>query len=288
MTVTRQKKIQSFSLNILPMTPADIPRLHQLSVGVGWMHRPEDWAFALQLGDGVFAADEIGRVAGSAMLYPITADFAALGMVIIAPRLIAHGTSHWLVEQMLDRSGGRDLMVSATPEAYPVYISHGFRPERTVFQFQGVVHASVDALPGARAMHPDDLPRLHETDTAAYPVPRAQVLDLLFPVSTGTVIERDGQITGYALSRQFGRGKIIGPIVALNDEDAIALTAPHIAANAGSFVRIDTRQSEGPFRDYVQAAGLKLVDTVISMARGNDRRGKGPQRIYGLVNQGIG
>lgn len=288
MTVKSQKKIESFSLSILPMTAADIPRLHQLSVGAGWMHRPEDWAFALQLGDGVFAADEIGRVAGSAMLYPITADFAALGMVIIAPRLIEHGTDHWLIEQMLDRSGGRDLVVSATPEAYPVYISHGFRAGRTVFQFQAVVPETVAAIPGARAMRPDDLPRLREIDAAAYPVSRAAVLDLLFPLSTGTVIERDGEITGYALSRQFGRGQIIGPIVALNDEDAVALTAPHILANAGGFVRVDTRQSEGPFRDYLQASGLKLVDTVISMARGEDRRGAGPQRIFGLINQGIG
>ncbi|MBJ2152846.1 N-acetyltransferase [Paracoccus sp. IB05] len=288
MTVKSQKKIESFSLSILPMTVADIPRLHQLSVGAGWMHRPEDWAFALQLGDGVFAADEIGRVAGSAMLYPITDDFAALGMVIIAPRLIEHGTDHWLVEQMLDRSGGRDLVVSATPEAYPVYISHGFRAGRTVFQFQAVVPETVARVPGARAMRAGDLPRLRAIDAAAYPVSRDQVLDLLFPISTGTVIERDGEITGYALSRQFGRGQIIGPIVALNEEDAIALTAPHILANAGGFVRVDTRQSEGPFRDYLQASGLKLVDTVISMARGEDRRGTGPQRIFGLINQGIG
>ena len=288
MTVYSQKKIESFSLSILPMTPADIPRLHQLSVGAGWMHRPEDWAFAMQLGDGVFAADEIGRVAGSAMLYPISDDFAALGMVIIAPRLIEHGTSHWLVEQMLERSGGRDLIVSATPEAYPVYISHGFRAGRTVFQFQGVVNAAIAPVPGARPMRPEDLPRLRAVDTAAYPVSRGQVLDLLLPLSTGTVIERDGEITGYALSRQFGRGHIVGPIVAVNDEDAIALTAPHIAANAGSFLRVDTRMTEGAFRAFLLASGLKLHDTVISMARGEDRRGKGPQRIYGLVNQGIG
>lgn len=288
MSVQAQKKIDSFSLSILPMTPEDIPRLHQLSVGAGWMHRPEDWAFALQLGDGVFAADEIGRVAGSAMLYPMTADFAALGMVIIAPRLIENGTSHWLIEQMLNRSGGRDLVVSATPESYPVYISHGFRAGRTVFQFQGVVRGDVAVQGSARAMTAEDLPRLREIDAAAYPVARLQVLDLLFPVSSGTVIEKEGEITGYALSRPFGRGTIVGPIVALNDEDAIALTAPHLAAHAKSFVRLDTRQTEGPFREFLLASGLKLADTVLSMARGRDRHGSGPQQIYGLINQGIG
>lgn len=299
MSATTQKKIDSFSLSIQPMTLADIPRLHQLSVAASWMHRREDWEFALKLGEGVFAVDEIGRVAGSAVLFPIAADFAALGMVIIAPRLVENGTDHWLVEQVLAQADGlgsegidlvaMDLVVGASTETYPAYVAHGFRAGRTIFQFQGVVSgAQPPADPRVRRLRAEDLPQLFAVDAAAYPVLRPRILDPLLALSSASVIEEDGKITGYALCRPFGRGQIIGPIVALNDADAIALALPHMAASAGAFIRVDTRETEGAFRDFLQAAGLKLHDTAITMYRGRDRRATGPQRIFGLVNHGIG
>lgn len=289
MAVSTQRQIESFSLKMLPITAADIPILHRLSLGAGWAHRPEDWQFLLQFGSGVFAVDEIGRAAGSAMFYPISADFGALGMVIIAPRLVERGTSHWLVEHMIARAEGRDLMVSAIPEAYPVYISLGFRAGLTVFQCQGVVTDRPQPVAGAREMRPQDLPRVHALDAHAYPVPRPAILDLVMQVATCSVIERDGAIAGFALRRPFGRGQMIGPVVALDEDDAIALVAPHLAACAGTFVRVDTREPAGSrFREYLHASGLRLYDTVISMARGRDRVAPGPQRIFGLLNQGIG
>lgn len=289
MRISSQKQIESFSLNILPITVADIPGLHQLSVAAGWAHRPEDWEFVLQMGEGVFAADQIGRIVGSAMFYPLSEDFGALGMVIIAPRLVEHGTSHWLIEHMIVRAGERDLTVAAIPDAYPVYISFGFRAGPTVFQCQGIVAGNSTVIPGARQMQPDDLSAVHQLDTRAFPVPRARILDLVMPMSSGTVIEKDGCITGFALRRPFGRGQIIGPVVALDDDDAIALVAPHLAACEGSFVRVDTREPEGGrFRNYLHSAGLKLHDTVISMARGSERTAPGPQRVFSLLNQGVG
>lgn len=289
MAVSTQRQIESFSLSMLPVTVNDIPSLHQLSVAAGWAHRPEDWEFVLQMGEGVFAADQIGRVAGSAMFYPISEDFGALGMVIIAPRLIEHGTSHWLIEHVIARAGERDLTVNAIPDAYPVYISLGFRAGLTVFQCQGIVTDNPEGIAGARLMHPRDLPQIHALDACAFPVPRARILDLVLPMATGSVIEKDGRITGFALRRPFGRGQIIGPVVALDEDDAIALITPHLAACAGSFVRIDTREPEGGrFRDYLHSSGLRLYDTVISMARGQDRVAPGPQQIFGLLNQGIG
>lgn len=289
MAVSTQRQIESFSLRMLPVTKADIPSLHQLSVAAGWAHRPEDWEFVLQMGEGVFATDQIGRVAGSAMFYPISEDFGALGMVIIAPRLIEHGTGHWLIEHVIANAGDRDLTVSAIPDAYPVYISLGFRAGPTVFQCQGIVTGEPEGIEGARPMQPQDLPQIHALDARAFPLPRARILDLVLPMATGSVIEKDGRITGFALCRPFGRGQIIGPIVALDEDDAIALVTPLLAACAGSFVRIDTREPEGGhFRNFLHSSGLRLFDTVISMSRGRDRIAPGPQRFFGLLNQGVG
>ena len=286
------KKIESFSLTIRTMSPQDIRRLHQLSVAAGWMHRFEDWEFALQIGEGIYAADEIGRILGSAMFYPITPDFGALGMVIIAPRMFETGTNDWLVDQMLQRSEGRNVVVCATPDAYPIYVAHGFRAGSTVFQIQGVVADCPNVVPQGnalvRVMRPDETDRIRALDAAAYPVSRAGILDVVLSAGSVAVIETDGEVTGYALCRAFGRGKAIGPIVAITEADAVALVAHHVKENVGNFVRVDTACLDGPLQDHLFSCGLKHESSVIAMARGTAHDLAGPQKIFGLLNQAIG
>ncbi len=72
-----QRMVDSFSLSARPITSNAIPKLHELSVGVGWMHRTEDWITALPW-RGLYLTDEIGRPFGSAMWFPVAPDLARL------------------------------------------------------------------------------------------------------------------------------------------------------------------------------------------------------------------
>ena len=141
--------VDSYDLMTRPITPDDIPHLHELSVAVGWMHRAEDWAVALKLGEGIFLADEIGRPFGSAMWFPVAEDMAMLGMVITTPRLQERGAGRWMMEQILARTGQRDLALNATRAAFRLYLALGFQPGLTVWQHQGIVNADVAADPRA-------------------------------------------------------------------------------------------------------------------------------------------
>jgi hypothetical protein len=58
-------------------------------------------------------------------------------------------------------------------------------------------------------------------------------------------LSRGGEIVGYSMKREFGRGHVIGLIVASNDCDAIHLTAVHLKELTGRFARIDTREQAG-------------------------------------------
>ena len=107
-------------------------------------------------------------------------------------------------------------------------------------------------------------------------------------MSNGSVIERDGEVAGFALCRRFGRGHVVGPVVAASEEDALALVAPHVAAHAGRFLRLDTREAEGRFRAYLEACGLSLFETGTLMALGRDRVPEGPARIYGMASHSLG
>ena len=81
---------------------------------------------------------------------------------------------------------------------------------------------------------------------------------------------------------------MVGPVVAASEADALALITPHVAAHAGRFLRLDTREAEGPFRAYLEACGLLALDTGTSMSLGRDRAPEGPARIYGLASHSLG
>ncbi|GGH62031.1 N-acetyltransferase [Frigidibacter albus] len=285
---TPTMQLESYQVFAAPMTVEDLPKLHELSIGVGWPHRPEDWELAISLGEGIVARDEIGRVVGSAMWFPLGTDFAAIGMVITSPRLQELGAGNWLMGHILDRVGARGKVLNATRAAYRLYISLGFMPLSPVHQHNGIV-GEVPASPRhARPLRPEDAAAIHSLDTAAMGAARPALIDRLLQLSTGTVLERDGRVTGFALCRKFGRGHVVGPVVAETEEDAIALVAPHAEALSGQFLRMDTRQPEGPLRDFLIAAGIRHHDTVTRMGLGPVPQVQGPAQTMALVNQAFG
>ncbi|MGK9230173.1 GNAT family N-acetyltransferase [Inquilinus limosus] len=272
-----------------PMTEHDLPALHALTVEVGWAHRPEDWRFVYEVGDGVVACDGAGRVIGSAMWWPFGTDFGTVGMIIVSPRLQAKGTGRRLMRWLFDRAGGRALQLNATPAGLRLYRSEGFREIGRIHQHQGTVQP-VPAAPAAGRVRPlaaEDWPRVRMLDREAFGADRSAALDALAARSVGTAYEADGELVGFSLCRPFGRGHVVGPIVAPDETAAIALLQPHLEEHAGRFLRVDT-PDDGAFADHLTAAGLARVDTVATMLRG-DRPARQPTvRTFGLINQALG
>jgi GNAT superfamily N-acetyltransferase len=269
------------------MTIEDVPLLHELSIGVSWPHRPKDWELLISLGEGFVARDPIGRILGSAMWFPMGDRLAMVGMVITSPRLQDHGAGRWLMHHILDLVGSRGKVLNSTKAAYRLYLSLAFEPRQTVYQHQGMVTALPDGPTSARPLRKEDADAIIALDAAAYGADRSRVFDRILPVSAGTVIERAGHVRGFALCREFGRGHVIGPVVAETEDDAIALIRPHVAAFKGRFLRMDTRAEDGPLRRFLDEAGMTLFDTVTTMTRGEVPPPR-PVTTYGLVNQALG
>lgn len=290
------KTLDPYELRAVPMSQADVPQLHELSVSVVWPHRPEDWELVIRHGHGIVARDEIERLVGSAMWFPLGADHAAVGMVITSPRLQEHGTGRWLMGLLAEQTGGRGLVLNATRPAYRLYISLGFMPLGPVFQHNGEVTARPDmaqlpALAGAvvRPFADGDRAAVLALDAAAYGAPRDGVLDEVMDLSHGTVLERGGAVAGFALCRKFGRGHVIGPVVAEREEEVLHLIAPLVAAHHGQFLRMDTRAEDGLLRRFLVAHGLVHHDTVTRMALGRPLPApEGVGRSFGLLNQAFG
>jgi hypothetical protein len=168
---------------------------------------------------------------------------------------------------------GCNLGLNATRAARRLYHSLGFVTEKTVYQCQR--EAIPPDMPPAspdeavlRAIGQDDLSSLGKLDKEAYGVDRTRLLAELLSHSQGLGLFRNGRIEAFSLCRAFGRGHLIGPVVANNDGDAIAVIRPHVAGYAGRFLRLDTSQHGGPYSKFVDRSGLSVFDTVTTMRLG--------------------
>ncbi len=293
---TNSIQLDSFELTLGDIAEADLDALHALSMSVGWPHRAEDWQIVRELGRGVVARDAIGRVLGSAMWFNYAPDFAIFGMVITSPRLQMLGAGRWMMDHLLAQTGSRAIGLNATRSARRLYESLGFVAERTVYQCNGDAVVPPDgSLPPAtrlRALTRDDLDEIAALDLAAYNAGRTPVLAHLLEVSKGVALVRGDRIAAFSLCRRFGRGHVIGPVVAANDDDAIAVTRPHVAEHAGTFLRLDTRQKSGAFPEFLALSGLPVYDTVTSMSLRRpwlvEEKGGETPIIYALASQALG
>ena len=290
-------QLNSFKLELTDITKVELDKLHALSISVGWPHRAEDWQFLLECGHGIAALDGIGRVLGSAMWFPYGDDFATIGMVITSPRLQANGAGQWLMEHLLGKIGDRNLGLSATHAARRLYLSLNFQPQAIVYQCQGEALQPPPAPPPAgsflRSIEPNDIATIAALDEIAFGTGRNMLLGRLLAQSKGVALVRDGQIAAFSLCRRFGRGHVIGPVVAANDADAIAVTRPHVSDHVGSFLRLDTREKNGSFANFLAHCGLFVFDTVTSMSLGRNwpparMQDFSTPRTYGLASHTLG
>ncbi len=293
--------IDTFELTLCDIKQVDPKLLHALSVSVGWPHRDSDWQMLLELGQGLAAVDEIGRVVGTVMWLRYDADFAMICMLITLPRLQEQGAGSWLMEKAHELNKGAVFGLNATREAKRLYRSLGYGYEHKILRCQG------EATPEARApgmtafsakvegtirpLVADDHGSLLRLDQAATGHDRSAVFQALLPVSRGQVLVRNDEIVAFALCRPFGRGHVIGPIIAASEDDAIAVSRPHVEDRAGSFLRADTPASNTLFMNFLVGSGMQVHDSATSMGLAREPfrplMPAGPRRIA-LASQAIG
>jgi GNAT superfamily N-acetyltransferase len=272
------------------IAPVDAPACAVLSRVVGWPHRVEDWEMAIGLGRGVVAS--LGsEIVATALWWPYGETHATLGMIIVSPEHQGAGLGRRLMQGLLAQTKSRSLLLNATVAGKPLYERSGFVTHGAVCQHQGEVLAVAASSPGEgstlRAAHASDLPELERLDHAATGLPRGALLRAVMKRGECVVIERGGKGAGFGMLRRFGRGLVIGPVVAEGDADARVLVAHWLHGRQGQFLRIDVHAGSA-LSDWLASCGLKPVDVGTSMVRGTLPLARGPVQLHALASQALG
>jgi predicted N-acetyltransferase YhbS len=273
-----------------PMTEADLPAAHGLSQAVRWPHRLEDWQFVHRLGTG-FVAEENGALIGTALCWKYGGEHASLGMIIVSAEHQGKGIGRELMTRVLDELGARSTLLIATPAGQPLYERLGFVPTGTIHQHQGTMLAAAPVAladgEGLRPLDPAvDGPVVAELASRALGMQRDSVVASLLEIAEGVVLERDGKAIGFSLIRRFGRGHVIGPVVASDSRQARALIGHWAAAYADSFVRIDVTGASG-LGQWLNELGLAQVDSGVSMTRGTVAARDDAVTQFAIINQAL-
>ena len=287
--MTNQKA--SDDIRYRPMTAADIPAVHKLSIAVLWPHRVQDWKFVFDLGAGVVAEDDSGIV-GTAMGFAYGRNHASLGMMIVAPERQGQGIGREMALRMLKEVGDRTLLLHVTLEGVALCESLGFTQVGTVHQHQGTVYrAPIVPLGEGERIRPvssRDEAALVELASRAAGMPRGTVLKHLLSVADCVAIDLYDELIGFAAVRKFGLGYVIGPVVAPNVGLAKAMIAHWAGTHAGSFVRVDVPGKDG-LSPWLTEIGMVQVDkTVPAMLRGEPLRPDPLITQYALLSQTLG
>ena len=238
-------KVRSSSAEttLRPMHAGDLAAMHRLAQQMSWPHRPEDCTQLLALGDGIVAVDATGLTVGVGLRWSFGRDVGTIGLVLVAPERQGRGIGRALMKALIADSEPRTLMLNATAEGLPLYEKLGFVSTGFVRQHQGrlaegAVLPTAPAVPLRRAT-PADRAQLCALDAAVFGADRSALIGSLLASGDAWLVDRAGQPAGFAILRAFGRGMIIGPVVASSADEAIALVAAAAKAAPPGVLRVD-------------------------------------------------
>jgi GNAT superfamily N-acetyltransferase len=273
---------------LVPFARTHLEGALKLSQQMSWPYRVEDWDFALQLGHGL-VLQCAGVVIGTAVWWPYGETHASAGMIIVAKAAQGRGYGAQLMDALLASAYPRSIVLNSTAEGLALYQRRGFVPIGAVHQHQGIPRERHEAPRPClvKAMAPSDFEAIIRLDRQATGWARRPLLDRLVQMGDGYVLLRDGIPRGYAISRLFGRGHVIGPVVAESPTDARALVEAVLARLGRVFVRVDT-SATSQLGDWLEDIGLEQVSDATTMVLGTQMPSTGPARVFALANQSFG
>jgi GNAT superfamily N-acetyltransferase len=275
------------NIEITPFLPDDIPPGQALTAGIGWPHSLEDWNYAAMLGKGYAARDPNGCLVGTCFSWEMGAEASSLGLLIVDARYQGKGLGRRLFERCMSDCQGRSVLLHATPVAAGLYQAAGFVTVGRIVQMQGKLRlagggpmqqGNQSRVSLVRELDRQGLETIVELDRQCCGVDRSGLLRALVGEAHYVVCGGNGHPGGFALSRRFGFGQVIGPVVAGSDADCEHMVRGLLDPLDGQFVRVDV-PAGNPLVGVLSRAGLREAGYVEAMTYGDWPRPGGSRLI---------
>lgn len=254
------------SIEIAPFKKSFLGQAVTLSAAESWPHAYSDWEMLADLSISNAAVRE-SRVVGTAFCTPFGTDVAMLNMIIVASSARGRGLGTRLMQTVLDQAGARETRLVATEIGLPLYRRFGFQNLGAIHQHQGVAtpDCSISLICARKAVEADRdaISSIDEEHTHA---DRKTLIDFLMRHGEVRVLEKAAKVTAYGVCRKFGRGRVVGPVIAASSTQAKELINGFIAAYPEEFLRVDTPQASN-LSPWLISVGLNVAGKGWSMRR---------------------
>ena len=260
-----------------------------LSDGAGWNQTGDDWRIFIRHGRTIGLRDGKGRWVATAAALPYGNDHGYVSMVLVADDWRHRGLASRLMDDCVAhlRASGIVPLLDATPAGAAVYAKIGFVAGFAFERWEGEGAALAVAPSGTvLAAGPAQAETLIDLDRSAGGIDRSALLgEFLARQSTRAWLGAGGD--GFALRRGGRRAVQVGPVVAVDDDEALALLAAALAGVAGR-VFIDVPAQRTAFAAELVRRGFTRQRAFVRMALGDARAAAARERVFALAGPEFG
>jgi GNAT superfamily N-acetyltransferase len=277
------------TFKFITLTPLHLADYATLTEMFGWPFTKEDLGFALSHGTGI-AVQSKGRFSGAGLCWKLGDDLASLGHVAIRPEMQGQGIGRALVTQLINQLADRSILLCATAAGEPLYRLLGFERIGTIHQHQGQYQPMQlgSRRPTSHCVVPLESNLITQAialDGAAVGGMRPDTISAVIKMGEAKAIVDGDRLCAFAVRRRFGRGQVIGPIVAASEEQAMALCSALVQPG---FLRVDRPEYAANFGHYLIQIGLQeTAGESPLMRRGDAARGSPHAKTFGLASQAL-
>jgi GNAT superfamily N-acetyltransferase len=263
----------------------------------GWNQVAADWRIFFDLGSVYAVRNSAGRVVATAATLPHGGSFAWISMVLVAAEYRRQGLARRLLDRCVQDLTAKGLVpiLDATPAGRAVYSGIGFQDTWGFSRFACEAvrpdeePVAVTATTAIRPITEADWQQLCVYDAESFGADRSAVLKRLHgrvPAAERAAF-RGGHIVGFLLARDGRAATQIGPLIADDEETALALLDRGLSATGGP-IYIDLADTKTGLRSLLIRRGFELQRPFTRMVFGRSESFDDPSRTFIVAGPELG
>ena len=265
-----------------------------LSSYIGWDYNREEVETIFNSGIVYGVWNERKKLIASAAIILYGEALASIGMVIVHPDYKGRGIGKMITNSCMNSvSAQTPFMLIATDEGKPLYKKLGFKVVSYVSKYicnsYNANHKCAENEEYMMVYKESDLEGIIKIDKGAFGTSRNEFLKQRIMQSEQCVVVKDTKenVVGYGISIQTPENKIIGPVVAKNNEMAMRIVHDLARGHNGK-LRMDVPEGKNDFMKELEIAGFKKVNTPPIMMKNSNRLLKRNGELYSIAAQIFG